>query len=93
VAGFGQSVKVTCDALVQESIADEFRGRVFSVYDVLVNAAIVGGAGLAALIVPTSGRSVLLPLLVVFAYLTMAFLLRGFSKPSTDSIGSPATTS
>ena len=96
VAGFGQSVKVTCDALVQESIADEFRGRVFSVYDVLVNAAIVGGAGLAALIVPTSGRSVLLPLLVVFAYLTMAFLLRGFSKPSTGSIGSigsPATTS
>ena len=96
VAGFGQSVKVTCDALVQESIADEFRGRVFSVYDVLVNAAIVGGAGLAALIVPTSGRSVLLPLLVVFAYLTMAFLLRGFSKPSTGSIGSigsPTTTS
>ncbi len=93
VAGFGQSVKVTCDALVQGSIADEFRGRVFSVYDVLVNAAIVSGAGLAALIVPKSGRSVLLPLLVVFAYLLIAFLLKGFSKPITDSVDSPSTIS
>lgn len=93
VAGFGQSVKVTCDALVQESIADEFRGRVFSVYDVLVNAAIVSGAGLAALIVPISGRSVLLPLLVVFAYLLIAFLFKGFSKPITDSVDSPSTIS
>jgi MFS-type transporter involved in bile tolerance (Atg22 family) len=93
VAGFGQSVKVTCDALVQGSIADEFRGRVFSVYDVLVNAAIVSGAGLAALIVPKSGRSLLLPLIVVFSYLLMAFLLRGLSKPITDSVDSPSTTS
>lgn len=93
VAGFGQSVKVTCDALVQGSIADEFRGRVFSVYDVLVNAAIVSGAGLAALIVPKSGRSVLLPLLVVFAYLLIAFLLKGFSKPITGSVDSPSTIS
>ncbi|TSA51511.1 MAG: MFS transporter [Actinobacteria bacterium] len=93
VAGFGQSVKVTCDALVQESISDEFRGRVFSIYDVLVNAAIVGGAGLAALLVPTSGRSIILPLVVVFEYLVMAFLLKGFSKPITDSVDSPSTTS
>jgi len=89
VAGFGQSVKVTCDALVQGSIADEFRGRIFSVYDVLVNTAIVSGAGLAALIVPISGRSVLLPLVVVVAYLLMAFLLRGFNQQVPTTADSP----
>jgi MFS family permease len=93
VAGFGQSVKVTCDALVQESIEDEFRGRVFSVYDVLVNAAIVGGAGLAALLVPTSGRSWILPAVVVFSYLLMAFLLRGFSTTTKSLEDFPPTTS
>jgi MFS family permease len=89
VAGVGQSVKVTCDALVQGSIADEFRGRIFSVYDVLVNTAIVSGAGLAALIVPISGRSVLLPLVVVVAYLLMAFLLRGFNQQVPTTADSP----
>jgi MFS family permease len=37
----GQSVKVTNDALVQSKIDDYFRGRVFAVYDVVVNGAIV----------------------------------------------------
>lgn len=37
----GQSLKVTNDALVQSKIDDYFRGRVFAVYDVVVNAAIV----------------------------------------------------
>ena len=61
---FGQSLKVTNDALVQSKINDYFRGRVFAVYDVVVNGAIVGGALIAALILPASGKSVLLPLIV-----------------------------
>jgi len=39
--------------------------------------------------VPTSGRSVLLPLVVVFAYLLMAFLLRGFKQQVPTSADSP----
>ena len=51
---FGQSLKVTNDALVQSKIDDFFRGRVFAVYDVVVNGAIVSSALLAAWILPLS---------------------------------------
>ena len=49
-AFFGQNIKVTNDALVQSKIDDYHRGRVFAVYDVVVNGAIVSGGLLAALL-------------------------------------------
>ena len=74
----GQGVKVTNDALVQSKIADQFRGRVFAVYDVIVNAGIVGGAIVAALVLPSDGISSLLPALIAIAYILFALiLLRG----------------
>ena len=74
---FGQSLKVTNDALVQAKIDDIYRGRVFAVYDVVVNAAIVSGAVLAALALPTSGKAPIVPLLISLAYITsFVFILR-----------------
>jgi len=66
---FGQSLKVTNDALVQSKIDDIYRGRVFSVYDVVVNGAIVSGAVIAAVLLPDTGDGFLVPLLVAAAYL------------------------
>jgi hypothetical protein len=66
---FGQSLKVTNDALVQSKIDDIYRGRVFSVYDVVVNGAIVSGAVFAALLLPDSGDTYLVPLIVAAVYL------------------------
>lgn len=66
---FGQSLKVTNDALVQSKIDDIYRGRVFSVYDVVVNGAIVSGAVIAALLLPDSGDNYLVPLIVAAVYL------------------------
>lgn len=78
----GQAVKVTNDALVQSKIEDEYRGRVFAFYDVAVNGAIVGGALIAALILPTSGKSALLPLLICISYaITSGYLLRAVNFP------------
>jgi len=75
---FGQSLKVTNDALVQSKIDDIYRGRVFSVYDVVVNGAIVSGAVVAALLLPNTGDSFLVPLIVATIYLIAgARLLRG----------------
>ncbi len=75
---FGQSLKVTNDALVQSKIDDIYRGRVFSVYDVVVNGAIVSGAVLAALLLPNSGDTYLVPLIVAAIYLLAGIrLLRG----------------
>jgi MFS family permease len=71
----GQSLKVTNDALVQSKIDDYFRGRVFSVYDVVVNAAIVSGALFAALVLPISGDSWLLPLIVAIVWVLVATVL------------------
>jgi MFS family permease len=65
---FGQSLKVTNDALVQSKIDDIYRGRVFSVYDVVVNGAIVSGAVIAALLLPDTGDSYLVPLIVAGVY-------------------------
>ena len=75
---FGQSLKVTNDALVQSKIDDIYRGRVFSVYDVVVNGAIVSGAVFAALLLPNSGDTFLVPLIVSVLYLIAGVrLLRG----------------
>ena len=68
----GQSLKVTNDALVQSKIDDFYRGRVFAVYDVVVNFAIVTGALFAAWILPLSGDSWLLPLLIAIAWFVVA---------------------
>ena len=74
---FGQSLKVTNDALVQSKIDDIYRGRVFSVYDVVVNGAIVSGAVIAALLLPNTGDTFLVPLIVALVYLAAgARLLR-----------------
>jgi len=86
IALCGQAVKVTNDALVQSQIADEYRGRVFAFYDVAVNAVIVLGAIVAALVLPKSGKSALLPLLTtgVFAMATLLLL-----RPSKFFIARP----
>ncbi|RNL83195.1 MFS transporter [Halostreptopolyspora alba] len=52
-----QGVKVTVDTLVQRNVDDEFRGRVFTVYDMLFNGLFVAAAGLSAAVVPPSGVS------------------------------------
>jgi hypothetical protein len=80
VGGFGQSLKITNDALVQSKIDDEFRGRTFAFYDVAVNGAIVSGAIISALVLPASGVSLLMPWLIAIAYTLTAFILLRKSK-------------
>jgi len=75
VSFFGQNLKVTNDALVQSKIDDYYRGRVFAVYDVLVNAAIVSGGLIAALLLPQSGLGSTVPLCVSAAYLLVGVRL------------------
>jgi MFS family permease len=73
VLGFvGQAVKICVDSTLQEVVHDDFRGRVFSVYDTLFNVTFVAAVVVGALALPGSGRSV--PALVVVAalYLVVA---------------------
>ena len=62
VAGFvlgitAQGIKICVDTLVQENIDDVYRGRVFSLYDVLFNVVFVAAAGFAAATLPVTGKS------------------------------------
>ena len=52
-----QGIKICVDTLVQASVDDAFRGRVFSLYDVIFNVAFVAAAAFAAAVLPASGRS------------------------------------
>ena len=74
VLGFvSQAVKICVDSTLQEVAHDDFRGRVFAVYDTLFNVTFVVALVLGALVLPSSGASV--PALVVVAALYLAVAL------------------
>ncbi|MFB9461273.1 MFS transporter [Streptomyces cinereospinus] len=73
-----QGAKISTDTIVQSSVDDGFRGRVFSLYDVLFNAAFVAAAGVAALMLPPDGRSVPLVLTVAAIYAAVAVAMARF---------------
>ncbi|WP_413808432.1 MFS transporter [Streptomyces sp. OE57] len=71
-----QGAKIATDTVVQSAIADDFRGRIFSLYDVLFNVAFVGAAAVAAVILPPDGRSAALLICVALLYAATALLVR-----------------
>ncbi|MEU5323567.1 MFS transporter [Streptomyces sp. NPDC021056] len=73
-----QGAKIATDTIVQSSVDDGFRGRIFSVYDVLFNIAFVGAAAVAALMLPPDGRSVVLVVTVAVIYGAVAVAMARF---------------
>jgi hypothetical protein len=76
---------------VQAHVADEFKGRVFVIYDIIFNVVLVAAAVIAAVILPPSGKSV--PILIIMAacYLLITFwftlVSRGLSmNEGTESL-------
>ena len=69
-----QGAKICADTVVQESVEDEFRGRVFAIYDVLFNVAFVAAAAVTALVLPLSGRSTTVLVGVALLYAVAAGL-------------------
>ncbi|WP_370149554.1 MFS transporter [Streptacidiphilus sp. EB129] len=82
---FSQGIKISTDTVVQTSVEDAYRGRVFAVYDVLFNASLVAAAAVTALILPASGLSVPLVLgsaaLYALTALGYGLTLRGGGAP------------
>ncbi|MER6627845.1 MFS transporter [Streptomyces sp. NPDC000987] len=75
-----QGAKIATDTIVQSSVDDAFRGRVFSVYDVLFNVAFVGAAGTAALILPPDGHSAFLVVMVAVTYGSVAAAMARYER-------------
>ncbi|WP_193311328.1 MFS transporter [Georgenia satyanarayanai] len=64
-----QGAKIAVDTIVHRDTHDDYRGRAFSLYDVLYNAAFVAAAALGAWALPDTGWS-----RVVFAALAVVYL-------------------
>ncbi|MFE7892409.1 MFS transporter [Streptomyces sp. NPDC057412] len=79
-----QGAKISTDTVVQSSVDDGFRGRTFSVYDVLFNVAFVGAAAVAALILPPDGRSAPLIVTVAVIYSAVAVAMAQFERRSVS---------
>jgi MFS family permease len=67
-----QASKICVDTLLQETVDDDFRGRVFSFYDTLFNLSFVSAAAASAVLLPPDGKSYVVILLVAAGYAVTA---------------------
>ncbi|GAA5005499.1 MFS transporter [Kitasatospora paranensis] len=82
-----QGTKICTDTVVQESVEDDYRGRVFAVYDVLFNISFVAAAGVTALVLPLNGRSVTVVAGVSAAYAIGAVLYARAARGDRSATG------
>jgi MFS family permease len=67
-----QGVAICSATTLQQEVDDDFRGRVFSLYDMLFNGAFVAGAAGSALFMPDNGHSYAMLLVVSVGYVLAA---------------------
>jgi MFS family permease len=67
-----QSLKICVDTVVQRQVDDDYRGRVFSVYDTLFNLTLVLAAVITAVALPPDGRSPAAVIVIAAGYLATA---------------------
>ncbi len=80
----GQVVKIATDTHVQRGVDESFRGRAFSLYDVVYNAAFILAAALGALVVPDDGYSRPLYAFIALLYLAVALAYVRASRRACD---------
>ena len=76
----GQSVKVSADTLVQETIPDDFRGRVFALFDMTNNVGLVAGVTAVAFLAPASGIA---PVLYMGVALVLLLVVIWYGRAAT----------
>ena len=75
--------------IVQAEIDDVFRGRVFSVYDVMFNVTFVAAAVVAATVLPPSGKSYAALTCIAIGYVATAAWYWRRARASGQSRGQP----
>jgi MFS family permease len=83
-----QGVAICATTTLQQEVEDDFRGRVFSLYDMLFNGAFVAGAAGSALFMPDTGHSYAMLLVVGVGYVLAA---GGYWLVSRQPAGGPGT--
>ena len=69
-----QASKICIDTLLQESVEDDFRGRVFSFYDTMFNVSFVSAAAASAVLLPPDGKSYVVVGIVAAGYALTALV-------------------
>lgn len=93
-----QGSKICLDTLLQESVEDDFRGRVFSFYDTLFNISFVAAAAASAVLLPPDGKSYVVIAIVAGGYALTALLYgvmtarRAGQEPPEPVLASPSLT-
>jgi MFS family permease len=86
-----QAIKICVDTTLQETVEDDFRGRVFSVYDTLFNVTFVVALLIGAVALPSSGISYPMLFVVGGGYLLTALAFaRWTGRWSRSSAGTVA---
>ena len=75
-----QNVKICVDTLVQAHVDDEVKGRVFVLYDMIFNVALVAAAAIGAVILPANGKSVTVLVVLAGVYVLTAAAFAWFSR-------------
>ena len=78
-----QGSKICVDTIVQTSVDDAYRGRVFSFYDVIFNIAFVSAAAFGAVTLPTDGNSRAVFAVVAVGYAVTAVVYARATKRLT----------
>ncbi|GAB2960471.1 MFS transporter [Nonomuraea fastidiosa] len=92
IAGFvlglaGQSVKICADTTVQRDVEDIYRGRAFSIYDMLFNGMYVLAAALSAAILPPDGKSYAAVAIISLGYPLAALAYRMVTASARSEVG------
>ncbi|HTZ44727.1 MAG TPA: MFS transporter [Jatrophihabitans sp.] len=84
-----QGVKICVDTITARGVDDDYRGRVFSIYDTVFNVVFVAAGVLTALLLPENGRSVAAVVGIAVAYELAGI---GYLLASRQRRGQPAVT-
>lgn len=88
-----QGVKICVDTLIAQRVADDYRGRVFSLYDTLFNVIFVAAGTLTALVLPENGKSAVAVATIGICYLITGavYLLARDTDPFAPAERRPGT--
>lgn len=85
IAFAGQFLKINADTTIQATIDDSQRGRVFSIFDMLLNGALVLGISAFALIPALGKYAVISSLIIAATFVGCALLIREIKQVKADA--------
>ncbi len=85
-----QGIKICVDTIVQQDVADDFRGRVFALYDTTFNLTLVAAAVITAVGLPANGHSAVAVAVIGAGYAATAIGYLHFAGPTAPGASDAA---